>query len=93
MVGNLKYCVADADGKVRAAGIGPEQDRRGPPDDGGRQTGAPLGERLKSAWEWAAVLGQVEVYGRSWRKLDIRCHCLAVSAVLVAESVKGEVSK
>ena len=36
----------------------------------GRQTGVQLGGRLKAAWEWAAVLGQVEVYG--WQKLDIR---------------------
>ncbi len=36
-----------------------------------RQAGKPLGERVKAAWEWAAVLGQVEVYG--WTRLDIRC--------------------
>lgn len=29
-----------------------------------------LAERLKAAWEWAAVLGQVEVYG--WQRLDMR---------------------
>jgi hypothetical protein len=34
------------------------------------QVGVTLGERLKSAWEWAAVLGQVEVYG--WDKVDLR---------------------
>jgi hypothetical protein len=32
-----------------------------------RQTGVLL---LKTAWEWAAVLGQVEVHG--WQKLDMR---------------------
>ncbi len=36
-----------------------------------RQTGMALGERLKAAWKWAAVLGQVEVYG--WQKLNVRC--------------------
>jgi hypothetical protein len=35
------------------------------------QTGVPLGERLKEAWEWAAVMGQVELYG--WQKLDMWC--------------------
>ncbi len=35
-----------------------------------RQIGAVLGQRLKEAWEWSAVLGQVEVYG--WRTLDVR---------------------
>ncbi len=34
------------------------------------QAGA-LGKRLKAAWEWAAVVGQVEVYG--WTRLDVRC--------------------
>ena len=49
-----------------------------------RQAGAQLGERLKAGWEWAAVLGQVEVHG--WTKLDVRCcsseggeRCLAMS--------------
>ncbi len=36
----------------------------------GWQSGVALGQRVK-AWEWAAVLGQVEVYG--WDKLDVRC--------------------
>ncbi len=36
------------------------------------QAGADLGERLKAEWEWAAVLGQVEVYG--WTSLNILCH-------------------
>ena len=36
-----------------------------------RQTGVALGERLKAAWEWAAVMGQLEIYG--WQTLDIRC--------------------
>ena len=34
------------------------------------QSGVGLGQRLKTAWEWAAVLGQVEVYG--WQRLDLR---------------------
>ena len=37
---------------------------------GTRQSGVALGQRLKTAWEWAAVLGQVEVYG--WQRLDLR---------------------
>jgi hypothetical protein len=37
---------------------------------GTRQTGTALGHRLKAAWEWAAVLGQVEVFG--WAGLDLR---------------------
>ncbi len=36
-----------------------------------RQTGVALGQRLKAAWEWAAVMGQLEIYG--WQTLDIRC--------------------
>ncbi len=43
-----------------------------------RQTGVALGERLKVAWEWAAVLGQVEIYG--WQTLDIRCLRLLLAA-------------
>jgi hypothetical protein len=39
---------------------------------GALQAGANLGERLKAGWEWAVVLGQVEVYG--WTTLDMRCH-------------------
>ncbi len=35
-----------------------------------RQTGIKLGVRLKAAWEWAAVMGQVEVYG--WQTFDVR---------------------
>jgi hypothetical protein len=33
--------------------------------------GVALGERLKEAWEWAAVMGQVELYG--WKTLNMRC--------------------
>ena len=36
-----------------------------------RQAGVALGERVKAGWEYAAVLGQVEVYG--WSRLDARC--------------------
>jgi hypothetical protein len=35
-----------------------------------RQVGAALGGRLKSAWEWAAVVGQAELFG--WTAIDIR---------------------
>ncbi len=34
------------------------------------QAGVALGERLKAVWEWAAVLGQVEVYG--WETVELR---------------------
>ena len=36
----------------------------------GGQAGVALGERFKAAWEWVAVLGQVELYG--WDKVDLR---------------------
>ena len=40
--------------------------------DVGRQTtGVELGERFKAAWELAAVMGQVQVYG--WQTLIVRC--------------------
>ncbi len=38
---------------------------------GANDAAADLGEQLKVAWEWMAVLGQVEVYG--WKELDVRC--------------------
>jgi hypothetical protein len=45
---------------------------------GGWQTDVGLGKRFKAAaWKWAAVLGQVEVYG--WQKLNMRCSPLALS--------------
>ncbi len=51
-----------------------------------RQTGEALGQRLKTAWEWAAVIGQVEVYG--WQKLDVRCcHKLAIHCILCSVPV------
>jgi hypothetical protein len=34
-------------------------------------TGVDLGERFKAAWELAAVMGQVQVYG--WQSLIVRC--------------------
>ncbi len=37
-----------------------------------RQAGVDLGVWVKAEWEWAAVLGQVEVHG--WTKLDVRCY-------------------
>ena len=46
-------------GRARLTGLG-----------GTGQSGVGLGQRLKTAWEWAAVLGQVEVYG--WQRLDLR---------------------
>ena len=38
---------------------------------GSQTTGVELGERFKAAWELAAVMGQVQVYG--WQKLIVRC--------------------
>ena len=56
------------------------------PDNDRRQTGAALGGRLKAAWEWGAVLGQVEFYG--WNTLDIWYR----PAPPCSESDNGEVS-
>ena len=35
------------------------------------QEGGALGDRLREAWEWDAVLEQVAGFG--WTKLDVRC--------------------
>jgi hypothetical protein len=36
-----------------------------------RQAGEQLWKRVKTGWEWAAVLAQVEIYG--WTRLNMRC--------------------
>ena len=55
------------------------------------QASAPLGGRLKAKWEWAAVLGQVEVYG--WKTLDVRCRSRpAACACVCARARKSVIS-
>ncbi len=39
------------------------------------------GKGPKAPWEWAAVMGQAEIYG--WRKLDFRYFCIGFHAHLV----------
>jgi hypothetical protein len=36
-----------------------------------QSTGMELGQRFNAAWELAAVMGQVEVFG--WQTLNVRC--------------------
>jgi len=56
--------------------------------DADSKTGVALGKRLKAAWEWAALLGQVEVYG--WRSLDISRNSMGeAGASALAEPLAG----
>jgi hypothetical protein len=50
-----------------------------------RQTGVKLGVRLKASWEWAAVMGQVEVYG--WQTFDVRYCALSINSVRAAAAI------
>ena len=49
------------------------------------QTGVKLGVRLKAAWEWAALMGQVEVYG--WQTFDVRYFPWMIKPVRAAEAI------